>query len=199
MKPGSWANASARSRSTRCMTSSIEPFPTRYVRMLMYIGAPLAGCRPTLPLISQVEQCCLDAAAHILALAQAELEEDRVDVALDRALRDDKLVGDRRVTPALGDHREDLQLALGEFAQRRVVALGARCDELVDDDRVDERAALGHLADRAGECRRVAQPVLEQVRAARRSTLQQRHRIRRLDVLAEHDDPDGGGGLTQLD
>src|SRR6478672_10036388 len=43
MKPGSWANASAMSRSTRCMRASIEPSPTRYVRMLTNMLSPFAA------------------------------------------------------------------------------------------------------------------------------------------------------------
>src|SRR5436309_1212527 len=43
MNPGSCAKASARSRSTRCMRSSIDPAPTRYVRMLTNIARSCPG------------------------------------------------------------------------------------------------------------------------------------------------------------
>ena len=49
---------------------------------------------------------------------QAELEEDRVEVLLDRALAEDERVGDRLVALALGDLAEYLESPMGSAATR---------------------------------------------------------------------------------
>src|SRR4051794_19259666 len=51
----------------------------------------------------EIDQRGLDAAAHVLGVAQPEFEEDGVDVALDGALGDDEVLGDRGIAEALGD------------------------------------------------------------------------------------------------
>jgi hypothetical protein len=63
--------------------------------------------------------CDLGAApADVLDLAEPELEEDRVDVLLHRALGEEQLVGDRLVAAAARDKREDLGLAGRQVRQR---------------------------------------------------------------------------------
>ena len=88
-----------------------------------------AGCRHSVggqPVcLGQEEQRRLDALADVLAVGEAELEEDRVDVLLDRPLGQDQRVGDRRVALALGDLGEDLALASGERGQGRALESAA--------------------------------------------------------------------------
>ena len=73
-----------------------------------------------------------------------------------------------------------------------MLAPAARGEQLVDDARVDEGAAAGHLADRPLELVRVLEPLLEQVGAPERAAREERGRVERLGVLAEHDDADPG-------
>ena len=73
------------------------------------------------------------------------------------------------------------------FVELRVAAL-AGGDELVDDPRVDQRAARGHVVQRPAQLALVVQPLLEQVRAPVRARVEERERVARLRVLAEHDD-----------
>ena len=75
-----------------------------------------SGLRPLGFLLGEVDQRRLDAAAEVLGAGQPELEEDRVDVLLDRALGQEELLGDRLVGLALRDLGEDLALARREVA-----------------------------------------------------------------------------------
>src|SRR3954447_7426616 len=61
--------------------------------------------------LGEVDQRRLHAAADVDGVAEAELEEDCVDVLLDGAFGEHQLVGDRLVAVPAGDEREDLQLA----------------------------------------------------------------------------------------
>ena len=63
------------------------------------------------PALFRQEEECADPPADVLGVAQVELREDRVDVALDAALRDLEALRDRMVGVAGGDQAEDLELA----------------------------------------------------------------------------------------
>ena len=65
-------------------------------------------------------------------------------------------------------------------------------NERLDHVGVDHRAALDHLADRASELCRLADPLFEQVRQAARPVPEQCHRVIGVVVLGQHDDPDRG-------
>ena len=71
-------------------------------------------------------------------------------------------------------------------------------DELVDDARIDQRAAGDDLPQRASELVLVPDPLLEQVRPLGRAVLEQAHRVGRLRMLAEHDHADVGMRRPQL-
>ena len=73
----------------------------------------------------------------------------------------------------------------------------AGAHELVDDLRVDDRAALRDLLERVEELLELGHPLLEQVAAPLRPLLEQGERVRRLGVLAEHDHADVGVRLAQ--
>ena len=61
-------------------------------------------------------------------------------------------------------------------------------DERLDHLRVDHRSALGHGADRRRELLDVVHALLQQIRATRGPALEERERIARLRIGAEHDD-----------
>ena len=73
-------------------------------------------------------------------------------------------------------------------AERRRARPHARGDQRLDHLRVDDRAALGHRAQRRDELGAIGEPLLEQVRAAVGPALEQRERVLRRRVLAhDHD------------
>ena len=75
--------------------------------------------RPFRPFsVAEQREDCEHAAVVVLAVGQAELLEDRLDVPLDRARAEVELLGDRAVRAAFGDQREDVSLALGELVER---------------------------------------------------------------------------------
>src|SRR5690349_15823647 len=78
--------------------------------------------------LGEVDQRRLDPAADLLGLAQPELQEDRVDVLLDCALREHELVGDRLVAVAARDEGEDLRLARRQLGELRALRARARRD-----------------------------------------------------------------------
>ena len=63
-------------------------------------------------------------------------------------------------------------------------------NERLDDLRVDHRAALRDRADRGDELTEILHALLEQVRAAGAAALEERQRVARRGVLAEHHDAD---------
>ena len=121
---------------------------------------------------------------------QAELAEDARDVLLDRAQRDDELVGDPLVGAALGHQLEHLALARGERGERVVAPVPG--EQRRDDDRVDRRAAVRDAPHGADELLDVADAVLEQVAGALGRVGEQLHREAELDVLREHEHADRG-------
>jgi len=78
-------------------------------------------------------------------------------------------------------------------------ALGARplCDECLDDFRVDDGAALRNGAHGADELLDVVDALLQQVRAPLAPALEERQRVARVGVLAQHDDADPRMRLAQ--
>ena len=99
---------------------------------------------------------------------------------------------------ALRDLRQHLELARGELLER--VVLGARpgLRELLDDLRIDQRAALGHRADRCRELRSVVHAILEQIGPAVRAVLEQRQGVGRRRELAQDHDADLRVALAEL-
>src|SRR5919106_409245 len=69
-----------------------------------------SGCAAALPLLGEIDERGLHPPADVAGLAQPELEEDRVDVLLDRALRQHELVGDRLVAVPARDVGQHLHL-----------------------------------------------------------------------------------------
>src|SRR4051812_326470 len=92
---------------------------------------------------------------------EAELEEDLLDVGLDRALGDEQPRGDRAVGEALGDELEHLPLARAELAQRILAAPAA--DEPRDDRGIDDGLAVDEPSERVDEDRDVEHALFEQV------------------------------------
>src|ERR671936_2489901 len=140
--------------------------------------------------LGEEQQRRLHPLGDVLGVGQIELEEDRVDVLLDGALREDERLGDRVVALALGDLGEDLPLAGGEVRERRTFDTRLGDDQRIDDLRVDDRAALRHGADGRRELCPVVHALLEEVTAAVRAPLEQAQRVARVVVLREDDDGD---------
>lgn len=124
-----------------------------------------------------------DPPAHVPAVGQIELGEDRVHVLLDRAFGQDQRLGDRGIALAGRDSRENLELARGQPGQARMACPRAGLDEHVDDERIDHGASLGHLLDRSDQLLPVADPFLEQVGAPAGAAVKQPQRVCRLGVL----------------
>src|SRR3954465_12115796 len=136
---------------------------------------------------AQVEQDRLDPPVDVALLGEAELREDRVGVLLDRSLREDEGLGDRRVRFAGRHLVEDLGLPRGQTVEIGLRAGGSRRHELFDDLRIDDRAAVGDLADGVDQLVDVADPLLQQVGPALGPAREQVERVARARVLAEHD------------
>jgi hypothetical protein len=129
-----------------------------------------------------------DPAVVIAGRSQAEPGEDARDVLLDPTGRDDVVVSDRGIGPALGDQREDFPFPLGEGCQR--VGAAARGQQLTDHLRVEHCAAAGDPGDRVDEVADVRYPVLEQVADTSGSSGEELGCGARLDVLREDQDTD---------
>src|SRR5829696_1518027 len=148
--------------------------------------------------VREEHQRRFDPLADVLRIGEAQLEEDRVDVLLDGALRQEQRLGDRRVALALGDLREHFPLAGRQLVQGRALRTAASGHERLDDLRVDQRSALGDRADGGHELGSVVHALLEQIGATVRATLEQRERVERIGELAEHDDADRRVGVAEL-
>ena len=132
----------------------------------------------------QEEQRRLDALADVLGVGEAELEEDRVDVLLDRPLGEDERVGDRRVALALGDLGEDLALARRSArpaASARRAAWRRRAARRSSSPCTEPPAATASIA--ATQLGAVVDALLEQVGAALGAGLEQRQRVGGLGVV----------------
>src|SRR5215203_6044266 len=101
--------------------------------------------------VREVDQRRLDAPADVLRVAEIELGEDAVDVALDCTLGQHERSRDRGVAVTLGDQREDLELARGQRIQLRLLPATVPAEKRLDDRRVDYGSTLGDGADRALE------------------------------------------------
>jgi hypothetical protein len=113
-------------------------------------------------------------------------------VGLDRALRQPQAGGHPCVRPALRHQGEDLQLALGQRVQGRTAPHERR-----DDHRVERTATASDAPDRVEELVDVEHAVLQQV-AEPLPAADQLERELRLDVLGQHQDPDGGEPFPDL-
>jgi hypothetical protein len=149
-------------------------------------GALLAGTGEA-ALLPQVGEDGEDAAVAAVLAGEAELLEDRGDVALDGALADEHLGGDRPVGLALGHRLQHLALALGQGVER--AALAAAPEHLRDHLGVEHRAALGDPPHRVEEAVDLGDAVLQQVADALAAVGEQVDRVVLLDVLGEDQDP----------
>ena len=122
-----------------------------------------------------------------------ELGEDRVHVLLDRSLGQHERLGDRAVALARGDLGEQLALARRSAAtagtcaarERASISTSTIIGSITEPPRATALIASMQLL-------LVADPLLEQIRAAARALLEQAERVGGLGVLAEHDDADLG-------
>ena len=79
----------------------------------VWAGTLSAGCAGAdAPGLPQVHERGRDAPADLQIVMQAEPREDLADVLLDRLLREAEPIGDARVREAVGEQRQDLELAL---------------------------------------------------------------------------------------
>src|SRR5438045_15723 len=85
-----------------------------YGRATRLSGGGLARHRGSL---GEIQQRRGDAPADVGVVDQVELREDRIDVLLDRPLREEELLGDRRIRPALGDPCQHLALACRQLGE----------------------------------------------------------------------------------
>jgi hypothetical protein len=129
---------------------------------------------------------------------QRQLLEDRVDVALDRALVDAEPLGDRNVARPSRHLDERLALVGGEVGEQRGLRIRSSSDERVDDLRVDERSAGHDRLDRRQELARAVQALLEEVPAPVGTGLEQGERVGRVVLVAQRDDGGLGMRLAQL-
>jgi hypothetical protein len=118
-------------------------------------------------------------------LGQPELSEDVVHVLLDGSLRHPQLMGDPGVRTSLGHQREHLPLPRAEHVERILDA--ARGDKLLDERRIDDRAALDDPIDGVDELLDVGHPALQEIAAAL-AARQQVHRVIDLHVGGEEED-----------
>ena len=70
--------------------------------------------------------------------------------------------------------------------------------ERIDDLRIDDRSSGGDLPHRSVQLPDVLQPLLEEVAATFRPVLQQRHRVDRVGMLAQHEHADLGMRRREL-
>ena len=109
---------------------------------------------------------------------------------LDGALGQEQRLRDRGVVLSLGHVAEDLALPVGQLRERGMRHALLRCDERLDDLRVEHAAALRHLGERAHELLDVGDALLQQVAEAGRAVLQQVVGVLLLRELREHDHAD---------
>ena len=140
--------------------------------------------------LGQVEDDGLHALVDRGLPAEPQLEEDRVNHLLDRALGQEERRGDRGVVLAGGHLAQHVQLARRQIVERRLLGARVLRDERLDDLRIHHRAAVGDCSDRRDELLEIRHPLLQEVRTACGPALEQRQRVARLGVLAEHDDAD---------
>src|ERR1700730_3545434 len=124
-------------------------------------GGGSCGASP----VGQVDEDGLYPAVHVGFLAKSKLREDRVDVLLDDAQRDEQRFCDGLVVLALCHVREDIELARAQLAKWRDREPGAGRDETFDNLRVDDRSTGSDLADRVQQLGCAEEPVLEQIGA----------------------------------
>ena len=116
---------------------------------------------------------------------------------LDRPLGQDERLRDRGVVLPLGHLAQHVALARRQLVQRRLLAAGVLGHERLDDLRVDHGAALCDGVDRGDELPEIVHTLLQEVGAPRAAALEQREKVARDRVLAEHDDADLGVRLAQ--
>ena len=117
--------------------------------------------------------------------AQAELEEDRVDVRLDRPRAEEEPAADALVGEPFGHQGEHLALARRQLVDRALVVLPA--EQLRDHDRVDRRAAAADAPDAVEKVVDLEHAVLEQVAESLCALGEERQRVLRLDDLREQE------------
>src|SRR6476659_8553267 len=166
LRKGAWSSAI---RTLTMDFSIASSFQSR--NRLPTVEAPVADV--VLALRPQVEQNRLHALVNVLLVGEVELREDRVDVLLDRALRQHQGVRDRGVVLALRHLAEHLPLARRQLGERRPAAARTRGDKRLHDLRVDDGAAARDLDDRAGQLLEVLHPLLQQVCAPGRALLEE--------------------------
>jgi len=85
----------------------------------------------------------------LVGIGKVQFRQDAVHVLLDGPLGHPKVAGDARVRPAFRHRRENLLLPPAQRGQRVVPPVGG--DQLVNQNRVDEDAAVRHPPHRLGE------------------------------------------------
>src|SRR5216683_497606 len=127
--------------------------------------------------------------------AEAELEEDLLDVCFDGALGDEQAGGEGPVGEPLGDQREHLALAFGELVEGAGPAFAGK--NAGDDRRVDDCLAVGEAAEGVDQVRDVEDAFFEQVADPFGMLFEQPHGVAGLDVLGEDEHP--GTGMLGAD
>src|SRR5262245_2443405 len=110
--------------------------------------------------VGEVEQHRFHTAMDARLFAQPELGEQRVDVLLDRALREHEGLGARSVVLALSDLGEHLQFTRGEMLERRAAGTRPRLDQRLHDLGIDDRAARRNGTDGVDELAALRQALL---------------------------------------
>ena len=93
---------------------------------------------------------------------------------------------------AAASSEQHFALANGQPVKRDVARLPRRAEKRPDGSRIDHRASGGDLSDRASQLGRVADPVPQHEPAPGDVAVEERHRLRRIAGVAEHEDPERG-------
>jgi hypothetical protein len=130
---------------------------------------------------SQVHEHGEHPSVVVRARGQTELPEDARHVLLDGTQGDEQSLRDRLVRAPFGHRFEDFPLARRQLVEG--VALPSPAHELVDDRRVQGRAALPYAPHCSRELLEIGDSVLEQIADALGGLREQVHGVVRLDVL----------------
>jgi hypothetical protein len=121
-----------------------------------------------------------------------------MDHLLDRSLGEKERVGDRRIVLPLGHLAQHVALTRRQLVERRLLGARVLRHQRLDHLRVDHRTAVCDSSDGGDELLEIVHAFLQEIRAPRAATLEQREHVGRVRVLAEHDDADVRVRLAQL-
>src|SRR5688500_12720450 len=157
---------------------------------------PAAARWAPAPILEEAE-AGYDTTARDALVVEAALGEDRPDVLLDRARREDQLGGDRRVAPALRHEGKDLLLPGREGADGRRPGRGSGGDERIDDAGIDGGSTGGDELDGRDQLTALVDALFQEVGAALATVREELTAVGGIVLLREHDDAGPGMLLAE--